>query len=348
MDARNGDILAMASAPNYDPNHLIHPDPVTRQKDEERWSDEALGVQKNRAIYENYHPGSIFKIVVAMAALEENQLDPHQTFHSLGYYMVGRRKIKDTAHAGDYDFNLAMALSSNSYFIDHGLKPGVLQKIIALGERLHLGERTDIMPHQETRGNFPTLNKIAAGWHDGDTANLSIGQGDIDVTPVQMAIMTAAVANGGKVFWPRLVMRVESPNGGEPIQTFAEGRVRDYLGVSPRTLKIVHTGMLADTQMADGTGKLLNISGWSVAGKTGTAQVERNGGIDRSAQDTWFVSFAPEENPRYVVVATVEGGASGGGTCVPIAHDVYVALQARDQHHETKAPSKGRTLAEVP
>jgi penicillin-binding protein 2 len=337
----------MVSAPNFDPNHHVVPDRATKQKEDERWNDEELGLQRNRALYENYHPGSIFKIVTAMAALEANQLDPHETFHSLGYYMIGRRKIGDTAKAGDFDFNLAMAKSSNPYFIDHGLKPGVLQKIIAIGERLHLGERTGIMPRQETGGNFPTLKRVSSDWRDGDTANLSIGQGEIDVTPIQMAVMTAAVATGGKVFWPRLVSRIESADGSGPMQNFPEGCVRDYLGVSPRTLQIVHDGMLADVQDAEGTGHKLNVPGWNIAGKTGTAEVEnKSGHIDKSLKNTWFVSFAPEENPRYVVVATVEGGASGGLTCVPIAHDIYLALQQREQHLKS-APIKGRTLAEA-
>ncbi len=347
MDAQNGDVLAMASAPSYDPIHRIHPNPATKQAEDERWQDPQLGLQRNRAIYENYHPGSIFKIVVAMAALEQNAFDPRTNFTSLGYYMVGKRRIGDTAKAGEFDFNRAMAKSSNPYFCDLGLRPGVLPRIISLGQRLHLGEKTEIVPHQETKGNFPTMKRISSGWRDGDTANISIGQGELDVTPIQMAVMTAAVANGGKVFWPRVVLRVENADGTEATTPFPAGRVRDNLGVSARTLRIVHDGMLADTEDPEGTGHLLKVPGWRVAGKTGTAEVEKGGHVLKSAKDTWFVSFAPEENPRYVVVATVEGGASGGLTCVPIAHTVYLALQQREQAHNTKGAPKARTLAEI-
>lgn len=349
MDAQNGDVLAMASAPNFDPNHrVVPPDPATREKENERWNDEVLGVQKNRALYENYHPGSIFKVVVGMAGLEQGMLDPKAIFKSEGYYMVGRRRIGDTAKAGDFDFDRAMAKSSNPYFIDVGLRPGVLQKIIAIGQKLHLGERTDIMPHQETRGNFPNLKRISHDWRDGDTANLSIGQGEIDVTPIQMAVMTAAVANGGKVLWPRVVMRIENNDGSATVPS-PPGRVRDNLGVSARTLRVIHEGMLADTEDPEGTGHLLKIPGWRIAGKTGTAEVEnRLGKVDRSLKDTWFVSFAPEESPRYVVVATVEGGASGGLTCVPIAQKVYEALQRREQQpreRNNKSLPKSQTMA---
>jgi len=347
MDAQNGDVLAMASAPTYDPNHRIHPDPATMQVENERWNDEQLGLQRNRAIYQNYHPGSIFKVIVAMAGLELGTLNPDAIYKSEGFYMVGRRRIGDTAKAGDFDFDLAMAKSSNPYFINEGLKPGVLQKIIALGQRLHLGERTGIMPHQETPGNFPSLKRVSSDWRDGDTANISIGQGELDVTPVQMAVMGAAVANGGKVFWPRLVSRIETTDGAV-VENYAEGRVRDYLGVSQHTLHIVHKGMLADTEDPEGTGRALSIPGWRVAGKTGTAEVEnRAGHIDKSLKDTWFVSFAPEESPRYVVVATVEGGASGGLTCVPIAQKIYLALKERDAHLQSKSLPKHRSLAAV-
>jgi penicillin-binding protein 2 len=350
MDAQNGDVLAMASAPGFDPNHRIHPDPATKQEEDERWSDPAVGLQRNRALYENYHPGSIFKPVVAMAALEKNAFDPHASFHSLGYLMVGRRRIRDTAGPGEFDFNRAMAKSSNPYFITLGLKPGVIDKMISIGEHLHLGEVTGVMPGQEARGNFPSHRRINASWFDGDTANLSIGQGEIDVTPIQMAVMTTAIANGGKVFWPRLVSRIESADGSNPPELVPEGRVRDNLGVSARTLHTLYEGMLADTEDPEGTGRLLHISGWRIAGKTGTAEVERNGGKDRSAQDTWFVSFGPyssKEKPRYVVVATVEGGASGGLTCVPIAHNVYLALQQKDAQLQHRPFAGGRPLAEI-
>jgi penicillin-binding protein 2 len=350
MDANNGDVLAMASVPTYNPNHFIHrPEPAIWEKAMARWHDnEVLRTQSNHAMQMNYHPGSIFKIVVGLAALEQGVLNPNEIYMSDGYYLVGKHKMKDTAGAGPFDFNRALAKSSNPYFIVQGLKPGVLQKIIALGQRLHLGEKTGLIPGQEARGNFPVKDITYSSWRDGDTANLSIGQGKIDVTPLQMAVMTAAIANGGKVLYPRLVARLEPVDGIGEAQVFPEGRVRDQLGVSQRSLKIVQTAMLADVESSEGTGHAAAVPGWRIGGKTGTAQVEKNGHIDISLQQTWFVSYAqvnPGELPRYVVVATVEGGASGGGTCSPIAHKVYVALQQREQQKKN-APKSG-TLAQI-
>ncbi len=327
LDAQNGDLIAMASAPTYDPNlflgHISHEelahllDPKTRPL-------------INRAMQENYAPGSIFKIVVGLAGLEQGTLDPTNIVHNPGYFMVGRRAIEDRAAPGDYDFRRAFSHSSNTYFIHQGLKPGVLQRILALGRQLHLGERCELLPRQETAGDFPNAKTLAlASWQQGDTANLSIGQGAIAVTPLQMAVMTAAVANGGRVYWPRLVDRLEpaAPGTGEPTTRFEVGRLRDELHVSANNLEIIRQAMLADVEDRGGTGSLVAVPGLHIGGKTGTAEIEHNGRIvDKNA---WFVSFAPVEKPRYVVVVMVEGGASGGKTCAPIAKLIYQAIQKR-------------------
>src|ERR1700744_1806324 len=126
-----------------------------------------------------------------MAAIELNELNPQEIFHSEGFARVGRRIVKDTAGAGEFDFNRAMAKSSNPYFIHYGTNEGVLEKVIEIGQHLHFGERTGIVPRQEAAGNFPTLKDISSGWRLGDTANVSIGQGALDVTPIQIAVMTA-------------------------------------------------------------------------------------------------------------------------------------------------------------
>jgi penicillin-binding protein 2 len=327
MDARNGDILAMASAPTFSPNHFVrHPDPD--YWDSAGWDDAEIGIQKNRAMHENYHPGSIFKIVVGLAALELGVLNPEEEYDSPGAWPVpGRKPIGDPAKAGKFNFRRALARSSNCYFIYQGTKKGVLQKVVELGQRLHLGEKTGLIPWEESPGLFPTPRQISLrNWHPADTIYLSFGQGLLDVTPVQMAVMTAAVANGGKVLYPRLVSRLESQDGSaEPI-LFPEGRIRDNLGVSRRSLDIVRDAMREDVASTDGTGHSAAIPEWQVAGKTGTAEVEKNQKKDLDSQNTWFASFAPYENPRYVVVVTVEGGASGGITCAPVANKIYKAL----------------------
>jgi penicillin-binding protein 2 len=354
MDVHSGDVLAMASSPMFDPNLFTRP---INHDEWERLSDERLRPQINRACHENYAPGSIFKMVVAMAALE-NGLNPAEVYTvqadpnpasakrvGKGCIFIGKRKIEDTAPAGDYNFRQAFIHSSNAYFIDRGLRAGI-DSIVRIGERLHLGELTHVLPpSQETPGIFPSPRRIHSGWTDGDTANACIGQGEVNVTPLQMAVVTAAIANGGKVLWPRLIDRIEpqDPASGQPALVYRSGSVRDQLGVSQRTLDIVREGMLADVEDPEGTGREAAVPGFRVCGKTGTAQVK-----DTSNQlvgyNLWFSSYAPYENPRYAVVIMIEtdGSGSGGTTCAPVAREIYLALQQREAQPSRPA---AKTLA---
>lgn len=327
MDVQTGDILALVSLPSYDPNVFL---PQISQEDYAELSDPVTRPQINRATQENYAPGSIFKTVIGMAALEAG-LNPEEEVYNPGYIKIGRRSIDDLAPAGSYDFRRALLKSSNTYFITNGLRYGGIQNIAKLGRRLHLGERTGLPTWQDTAGSFPSSRRVSAGWSPGDTANVCIGQGEVAVTPLQMAVLTAAIANGGTVLWPRLVDRIEpqDPIFHDRPVLFPERRVRDELGVRPHNLKILQDAMLADTEDPDGTGRAAVVPGLRICGKTGTAQVQNTRGetIDHT---TWFISYAPYENPRYAVVVMVESGSSGTLTCVPVAHDIYTAIQKLD------------------
>ena len=342
LDVRNGDILAMASAPAFDPNLFVRPIP---RADWDRLNDEILSPQKNRAIQKNYAPGSIFKIVVGLAILEHGTrpeakitVPPDPTRPGFGCIWVGpsHHKVEDLAHPGDYDFHRALLKSCNTYFISNGILAGA-DAIVRMAQRFHLGEKAGIPTWQEVPGNLPDLELVRRGWTDGQTANLCIGQGLLDVTPLQMAVMTAAVANGGTVYWPRLVSRIEpqDPQMSQPVQTFPAGRVRDQLPVKPANLQLLREAMVADTEDLEGTGYVAFhhgkpgpaiLPGFRVGGKTGTAQVtdEHNRVVDHNA---WFVSFAPFEHPRYAVVAVIESGGSGGGAAAPVCRAVYEAIE---------------------
>jgi penicillin-binding protein 2 len=342
MDVRTGDVLAMVSSPAINPDYASN-EPA-------RLNDLKLRPQINRATYENYAPGSIFKVVVALAALESG-LNPNATIYNPpspenpnhGYTMVGRRAIQDTAPPGAYDFRRAIIRSCNTYFITNGLRAGI-ENIVRMGEKFHLGERTGLPTRQETKGIFPTLDRVHSGWHDGDTANLCIGQGDIAVTPMQIAVLISAIANGGKVLEPRLVGRIEpqDPASGEAPTIFPSGLVRDELGVHPRSLRILHDAMLGETEDPEGTGRAAVVPGLRVCGKTGTAQVKNEQG-QSTGWHYWFASFAPYENPRYAVVVMVQSENRGSGTivCVPIAHDIYEAILKIEK-------SNGPALAALP
>jgi penicillin-binding protein 2 len=340
MDVRSGDVLAMVSSPAINPDYLAN--------DPKYLSDPKLRPEINRATQENYAPGSIFKTVIALAALESG-LDPVATVHNPenpedpghGYYAMGRRSIRDTAPPGDYNFRRAIERSCNTYFITVGLRTGI-ENIIAMGRKFHLGERMDLPTLQETRGSFPAPARVRSNWRDGDTANLCIGQGEIAVTPMQIAVEISAIANGGKVLWPRLVQRIEpqDPASGETATNFPAGRVRDEIGVSQRSLKILRDAMLGETEDPEGTGKAALVSGLHICGKTGTAQVQDSANR-LTGYNFWFASFAPYENPKYAVVVMVQsdGRGSGGLVCAPIAHDIYAEILKKESAPAPKIPA---------
>jgi penicillin-binding protein 2 len=336
MDVHGGDLLALVSSPTFNPNHYVQGFAPAEWR---RLNDTNLIIQINRATQGSYPPGSIFKTVIGMAALETG-LD-HRAIHNVeadprrpgrGIVYVGNSSFQDTAPPGQYDFRRALKLSSNAYFITNGLRAG-MGEIVRLGQRLHLGERTGLNTYQEVSGYFPSLQRVRSSqWYAGNTALVCIGQDPVQVTPLQMAVLASAIANGGKVLWPRLVDRIESQDAhsDEPPVVFPRGRVRNHLGVKPQTLQILREAMLADVDDPDGTGRSAAVAGMHVCGKTGTAQKKDARG-NLQEYITWFLSFAPYESPRYAVIVMVEGGASGGSTCAPVARDIYRAIQKREK-----------------
>jgi penicillin-binding protein 2 len=331
MDVHTGDVLALVSSPTFDPNDFVNG--ISQEKYQEM---QELTSEKNRATYEIYAPGSIFKPIVGLVALE-NGLDPRATIFVApsprdphhGYVLVGNQQFQDTVPPGDYDFRHAIERSSNAYFITIGMRVGI-QKIVEMGKRLHLGERMNLPTRQESAGYFPDLKRVTkSDWRDGDSANICFGQGEMAITPMQMTIAYCALANGGKVLYPRLVDRIESQDSvpDEMDTNFPAGVVRDELRVHPRSLNILYDAMLSETEDAEGTGKQAVVPGLRICGKTGTAQVKDEHG-HLTGWDYWFASFAPYENPRYAVIVMVQSdhGGSGGSVCAPIAHDVYEVI----------------------
>lgn len=276
LDVENGDILAMASLPAFDPNEFMGP--ISAERWESWMNNPLFRPMFNRATQGAYPPGSIFKIVTALAAYDSGVLHPGNLDAELdnpGYYQLGRRRIDDTAPPGRYDFQRAFRRSSNTYFIHYGLEAG-LEAIVRMGRRFFLGERTGLPTWQETKGYFPTVEDARRRWGRGNLANVCIGQ-EITMTPLQAAVLTAAIANGGRVVRPRLVERVE------PAETNLGRRTRWFPSETRGELGVDHI--------------------------------------------TWFVSFGPAEQPRYAVVVMVESGASGGGTCAPVACRIYQAIE---------------------
>ena len=330
VDVRNGDILALASAPAFDPNGWID---GVKKADYERLLDPKTRPMFNRATYGSYNPGSTFKVLTALACLDAGVLTPssaHERMRTLGYYRLGRNHvIDDTAPAGEYDFNRAFIKSSNAYFIEHGLRLG-LGPLLAYARRFHLGEKTGLRINEETAGILPDASDIPQVFAAGKTANVSIGQ-ELTVTPLQLALVIAAVANGGSVWWPRLVDRVEPGDllSSEPPDHVRPGQLRSRVEIPRAHLALVHAAMRDDVALEDGTGRAARVVDYAVCGKTGTAEVKSGRKlVDRI---TWFASFAPFESPRYAVVVMVESGGSGGRTCAPVARRIYEHLRDRER-----------------
>ncbi len=319
VDPRNGDVLAMVSSPSFNPNQLISPvDPVV-------WAalrDDPDHPLVDRAIRGLYMPGSTFKPIVALAGLAAGVFDPRDRVVCRGVYRVGNRPFRcwyAPGH-GPLDLRGALCHSCNVFFYGEGLKTGP-EAIEAMARAFGLGERTGIaLPHESAGIVRRRRPGERIEWYDGDTANLSIGQGRIAATPLQMAMAAAALANGGILYEPRLVLRVTGPDG-RVIESRAPV-VRRRIDVDPSDFQAVREGMLAVVQDPMGTGREARVPGVRIAGKTGTAQRAS----DSQVKDTWFIGFAPFERPRYAVAVVVEKGQSGGKTAAPIGGRIFEFL----------------------
>lgn len=321
VDPKTGDILAMASVPSYDPNVFI---PAIAAKDWTELTKDETNPLLNRAI-SAYAPGSTFKIPVAVAGLRAGV--GNRTFNCSGGMQYGDKFMKcwifdKHGTHGTIGLSDAIKLSCNAFFYQYGNVAGIDQ-IVAVGNMLGLGQKSGLPLSGEAPGVLPGPEWLAsanpkAHWTSGLTANTAIGQGDVLATPLQMAMIAAAVANGGNVFYPRLVDKVMSQEGG--VVQREPSRLRANLltdaGLTDEQLEKVRRGMWKVVNEGGGTAGRARIKGVEVAGKTGTAQFWRKGVKDNH---TWFVSFAPYQDPRYVVVVFVQGAKSGGGVSAPIA-----------------------------
>jgi penicillin-binding protein 2 len=344
MDPRNGDILALVSAPTFDPNIFVLGPTL---EDMERLDDPKYTPQINRAIFGAYPPGSTFKIITAIACLETG-LDPKAVFQSPGYYKANpsAKPIGDEAAPGPYDLERAFYRSSNTYFIEMGKTR--LRKILEVAKRFHLGEKTGLSSRQESSGNVPGPEKFGPSL-GMSIPDICIGQ-EITTTPLQMAGMISVIANGGTLYKPRLVSYARPPETGELVELVPRGVVRDHVQLNPSDLALIRQAMLADTEHAPdslglgGTaypefhhGGQPDLANFPVAAKTGTAEVKSA----RSPYQkiTWFASYGPYEDPRYVVVVMVEDGQSGGKTCAPVAEKIYESIIKREKSGLARAPT---------
>ncbi|MGC1479075.1 MAG: penicillin-binding protein 2 [Chthoniobacterales bacterium] len=304
MDPNNGEILAMASWPTFDPNIFV---PYVTQEDFDVLNNDPAVPLYPRAFRSAYPPGSTFKTFVGLAALKSGKVEPASKFNcpaalSVGNFVFRNWKKKG---AGSLNFVEAMTQSCNTWFYQVGIKIGS-EPIIEWSTRLGLGQRTGIPLKAEGNGNIPTdeymqrvhKRKILSG----DVANMSIGQGDILITPLQMAQAMGVIANGGKFHQTRLVKQIQSLDNS--VVAAYPDRVRDELPIDEDIMENLREALVEVTESGNGTARRAKVDGIHVAGKTGTAQW---GPTDNQKTAAWFAGFAPSVDPQYAFAAVYEG-----------------------------------------
>ena len=333
MKVQTGEIIAITSKPSFDPNKFAAG--ISSQNWKALVTDEWHPLQ-NRSIHGQYPPGSTYKIVTALAGLEEGVIKPDTSIFCPGHFKLGRGLYRCWKKSGHGFMNLhdALVQSCDVYFYTIGHRLGI-DTIAKYAKRSGLGRPTRLGLSREKKGLVPTtqwklLNKNEP-WQLGETISASIGQGFNLVTPIQQVILMAAVANGGILLKPYLVKRIEGPEGQIQKEFFPE--IVGQIGVDPDHLEQVRKALRDVVNSARGTGKKSRLKNIIVSGKTGTAQVVRmksNEELEKGEvipvkyrDHAWFVAFAPYEKPVIAVAIIVEHGGHGGATAGPIAGKIF-------------------------
>jgi penicillin-binding protein 2 len=327
MDPNSGEVLALVSHPTYDPN--LFPRGIS-PKDWVRLSNDPSHPLYNRAVQSVYPPGSTFKVVTSLAGLTEGVIDPNETVTCKGFITSGKKSFrcwKKGGH-GTVSFHRGLVESCDVYFYTMGDRIG-FDRIAKHARDLGLGNVTGIELADEKKGLVPTAawkkEKINEPWYPADNYMNAIGQGFLQISPIQNCQIMSAVANGGVFYQPRLLLRTRNRETGEQ-KTFAPVRRRE-LAMDPRALELVRSALVGVTTEAGGTAHGAATPLGTVAGKTGTAQViaQKIPGqkLTESTQDhAWFIAYAPAERPQIAVAVLVEHGGHGGAAAAPVARKV--------------------------
>ncbi len=325
LDPRSGEVLALASFPTYDPNKFI-----TRFSPQE-WmelinrEDHPL---ENRAIRGLYSPGSLFKLTTALGALNAGLISEQTSFFCPGSANFYGRSFNCWQRGGHGTLSLTDAIrySCNVYFYNVGRRMGIdrishYAKLLAIGQRTGIdlpGEKEGLVPSQEW-----SRNTRKSDWYPGETISVSIGQGPLVVTPLQIAVHTALIANRGHGIVPHLLEPSVSGQG-QPSATAANSRAAEEIGV--KVFDTVIRGMWKSVNEG-GTGRGAKVDGFDVCGKTGSTQLigreraQRLGKVIKT--HSWFTGFAPRDNPQVAVTVLVEFGGMGGATAAPLARELF-------------------------
>ena len=334
MDIKTGEVRALGSAPSFDPNIFAK---TIKEEDYKRLTSYENGAPlANRATQGAYPTGSTFKLITSVAALQSGVITPDTPLFDGGSFKLGGITMKNAGGAayGTLSLRRALQVSSDVFFYQLGAElnsKGDGEELQRWAHRLRIGRKTGIDLPAESPGLLPTpewrnrlfkKKQTDRPWSVGDNVNLSVGQGDLQADPLQMAVAYAAVANGGRVIKPRLGLRIEDAAGRALQELKAPTQRR--LDISSSTRSAILDGLYAAAQQPSGTSYPVFGADKSfpvkVAGKTGTAERPPNG------DQSWYIALAPYPNPRYVVAVTVENGGFGAETAAPAAKKIIGAL----------------------
>jgi penicillin-binding protein 2 len=336
VDPKTGEILAMASGPTFDPNDFV------TGMSREIWTgliSNPFRPLENKAIQAEYPPASTYKIVTAMAGLQEGVIDLETTFYCPGFYRYGNRTYRCWRRGGHGDLNVIQALerSCDVFFYQVGEALGV-DRLAWYAKACGLGALTGIPIDGEAAGLIPTaawkLKRFKEAWQGGETLSLAIGQGFNLATPLQMAMLAAAVGNGGTLFKPNIIKSIKT--GAGEVITSSVPSVAGRLPISEANLALVRQGLRDVVNDPKGTAYGARFKDVAFSGKTGTAQVvgrkteEEATGSEGSETETklifkdhaWFVAYGPSDNPQIATAVIVEHGEHGSSAAAPIAREL--------------------------
>ena len=351
LDPRNGDVLVLLSSPGYDPNDFVG------GIDTATWrslNDNPRRPLHDRVLSGQYPPGSTYKPIVAAAALEEGIANAETRVFCPGHWKLGRRTYRCWKRAGHgwVDMQKALVESCDVFFYEIGRKLGI-DRIAYFARGFGLGRKPGIGLPQEKAGLVPTtawkLARRGEPWIGGETISAAIGQGYNLVTPLQLAVATATLANGGTQIRPRIVLRRTDRDGR--ILEVTHPEVRGTAPVALAHLERVRDGMIGVVSSPRGTGHAAAVKGLEVAAKTGTAQVvglqhtedlDEEEIAERHRDHAWFIAFAPAKAPEIVVAVLVEHGGHGGSAAGPVAGKLIQAWW--DKKQAALAPAEPPTL----
>lgn len=347
IDPRDGAVLALASSPAFDPGLFNVGISAEDWNDLANDSSHPMG---NRAIAGQYPPGSTYKLIVAAAALEEGLITPDTAFNCNGSFQFGNRAYKCWQKHGHGRVNLHRAIveSCDVYFYNVGKLVGV-DKLAEYARRFGLGQPTGIDLPREKSGLVPTRQwkqqRFKETWQLGETISIAIGQGFNLVTPIQLVNAYASLANGGTIYQPRLVKRIETADG-RILKAF-EPQQKGNIGLSEKNIEILKYGLWGVVNEGGGTGHALKRKEEDVSGKTGTAQVvsmpDNENGRRRAfvsskhGDHALFVCYAPRENPEIAIAVIMEHAGHGGSAAAPIARKIIDAYFERKNNIDKKS-----------